>query len=87
MSTQVLDRWLGERLDSPLLEGEYKFIAMISSAKEDKDHPRRAVVRALIHRGAHVLATEGANLRVSRNAPERGWQTAIPLEYPEDQED
>jgi hypothetical protein len=45
-------------LPQMLPEGSELFTAMISSAKEDNDHPRKAVVRALRHRGAFVATTE-----------------------------
>jgi hypothetical protein len=47
LSTEILDRWVGQRLQAKLSEGSETFTAMISSAKEDEDHPRKAVVRAL----------------------------------------
>lgn len=88
VSTETLDRWLGEPLPSKPAKGEEKFTAIISSAKKDKDHPRKAVVRAVIHRGAKVFTTEGTSLRTGHNAPEReGWTTAQSAEYPEEQED
>lgn len=87
ISSELLDEICGEKL--PFWEkGKQNFTAVISSAKEDKDHPRKAVVRALIHRGASVLTTEGATLCCSRSAPARdGWGPATPAIYPEDQED
>jgi beta-lactamase superfamily II metal-dependent hydrolase len=87
VSTEVLDRWLGERLPAKPLPGQERFTAIISSAKEDTDHPRKAVVRALWHRGAKVVATEGADLQTNQNAPSRGWVAAQTLDYPEEQED
>jgi hypothetical protein len=88
VSTELLDQWLGPRLPSELASGQETFSAYISSAKEDEAHPRRAVVRALVHRGAGVFATEGTNLCTSLKAPERaGWTSAVPLEYPQDQEE
>jgi hypothetical protein len=88
VSTQTLDLWLGPRLPTKPTEGEEKFTAIISSAKADEDHPRKAVVRACIHRGARVLTTEGVSLRTSHNAPEReGWSAGKPAPYPEDQEE
>lgn len=87
VSTETLDRWLGPRLASKPQKGEERFTAIISSAKEDEDHPRKAVVRACIHRGAKVVTTEGSSLGTGHNAPERkGWSAATPLEYPEEQE-
>jgi beta-lactamase superfamily II metal-dependent hydrolase len=88
VSTELLDRWLGERLQTKPEPGQESFTAIISSAKEDTGHPRKAVVRALWHRGARVVATEGANLRTSYNAPPRtNWGPAESLDYPEEQED
>ena len=91
LSTEVLDRWLGHRLPQQLPEGQGTFWAYISANPDDKDHPRRAVVRGLIHRGADVWQTtvkRGGYLRTSMNAPPR--DNAVPAEslpYPEDQEE
>jgi len=87
VSTEILDRWLGGRLTGQLLSGQEKFQALISSAKEDEAHPRKAVVRAFYHRGASVFATEGLDLRTSINAPPRNWSSAQPLAYPQEQEE
>lgn len=85
VSTEMLDRWLGERLLE--LSSTNKFSALISSALKDEHHPRNAVVRALIHRGAGVFSTEGkAVCSRSTLAPSRGWTSAIPYAYPEEQE-
>lgn len=51
VSTTILDRWLGEKLDSPPSNGKGHFSAIISAAKKDKDHPRKTVIRAFMHRG------------------------------------
>lgn len=88
VSTETLDRWLGPKLGSKLADGAENFTAIISSAKADKDHPRRAVVRACIHRGAKVITTEGKSIRTQMNAPKReGWTAVTPLTYPDDQEE
>lgn len=63
-------------------------MAFISSAEADKAHPRKSVVRAMIHRGASVVATEGRTICTQKNAPQRaGWTAVAGSEYPEDQED
>lgn len=87
VSSELLDQICGEKL--PFWEkGKQKFTAIISSAKEDKDHPRKAVLRALMHRGAKVITTEGKTICCSVSAPERaGWVPTTPESYPEDQED
>lgn len=86
VSTVILDLWLGKRLPTRFGEGYKKFNAIISASKEDTDHPRKAVVRACIHRGARVVSTEKVDICVSQNAPTRGWRAAPALPYPEDQE-
>lgn len=87
ISSELLDEICGSKL--PLWEkGTENFTAVISSAKEDKDHPRKAVVRALWHRGAKVITTEGKTISCSKSAPNReGWVPVESEAYPEDQED
>ena len=91
VSTEVLDRWLGPRLAQKLPEGQGRLNALISANPDDKEHPRRAVVRGLIHRGADVVqttATRGMYLRTSKNAPRRDDAVSAKLlPYPEDQEE
>ncbi|WP_269713919.1 ComEC/Rec2 family competence protein [Caulobacter sp. NIBR2454] len=88
VSTELLDRWLGPRLSAKPSEGQETFTAIVSSALEDKDHPRKSVVRAFVHRGAKVIATEGQSTRTGHNAPAReGWVAAKPIAYPDQQED
>lgn len=88
VDTALLDRWLGTPLDSQPGAGEEQFTALISAAKEDEHHPRRAVVRACIHRGAKVVSTEGRSICSYLNSPAReGWTAVTPMAYPEDQED
>lgn len=85
VSTEVLDRWLGAKHEAQPDLGS--FTAVVSAAKEDKDHPRKSVVRSFMHRGAKVISTEGSNKKIGHNAPERkNWVTVDPLPYPEDQE-
>jgi hypothetical protein len=87
VSTEALDRWLGARLPSIPTAGRETFTAIVSSAKADEDHPRKAVVRAFIHRGAKVITTKGNSVRISQNAPQReGWVPVQPVPYPEEQE-
>lgn len=58
LSSELLDFWVGTKLAQALPEGKTNFTAMISSAKEDTAHPRKAVLRALRHRGAFIITTE-----------------------------
>ncbi len=88
LSTEILDRLLGKRLPEKQEEGNEHFNAIISASKEDEDHPRKAVIRACIHRGAKVVSTEGRTICTGHNSPEReGWTTAPVLPYPEEQEE
>ena len=56
------------------------------SNQNNHAHPKNAVGRALIHRGAGVYQTE-RTLRTLANAPTRGWSVAKKLAYPEDMEE
>jgi hypothetical protein len=86
VSTELLDRWLGPRLPRMLPDGSELFTAMISFAKEDPDHPRKAVIRALRHRGALIGTTETGPLGIWNNAPSRGWVPIRNVPYPDEQE-
>lgn len=86
VSTEILDELLGAR--HHFQPGNHSFTAIISSAKKDPHHPKKAVVRAMIHRGGKVITTEGSNVRISVNAPPRdGWSAAEPAPYPSEQEE
>lgn len=91
LSSELLDQLVGEKLGQPVKEGESKFTAIISASKEDAHHPRKAVIRAMKHRGAKVLTTEENNgwTRFSAgDAPTRSnMQPAKDVPYPEDQEE
>ena len=89
VSTELLDRWLGPRLPQQPISGQEKFTAIVSSAKADPDHPRNAVVRAFMHRGAKVIRTESQHVRTSGgSSPKRdGWSAVTPATYPTTLED
>ncbi|MHC4124641.1 MAG: competence protein ComEC, partial [Planctomycetota bacterium] len=89
VSTETLDRWLGPRLFPEPAEGKETFEAFISASMKDEDHPRKAVIRAIIHRGAETFTfTRGPGLRTDYNAPHReGWYPATKLRYPDEQEE
>jgi beta-lactamase superfamily II metal-dependent hydrolase len=84
LSSEVLDKWLGEKLAAQ--SSSTTFTAMVSANSKSKDHPKKAVVRALIHRGAKVVRTNGA-LCSHNNGSNRGWSTATPMDYPSDTEE
>ena len=85
LSSDVLDKWLGPKLgkesDSPSCS------AIISANRNDNEHPKKAVIRALIHRGAKVYKTNGGAICSFQNSPDRTWSTATALEYPNDMEE
>ena len=87
VTSELLDQILGPRLNDQPAEGH--FTAVISSAKEDEDHPRKVVVRALIHRGAKVVTTEGRGICSSAgDSPKReGWSSVAPEPYPAEYEE
>ena len=84
LSSEVLDVWLGNKL--PAEVESPTTVAIVSANRNDKEHPKKAVVRALIHRGRRVVQTEGILSVSTKAAPDRGWTPAIPLTYPTDQD-
>jgi hypothetical protein len=86
VSTAVLDQWPGQMLATKPAAGQEIFEAVISSAKADEDHPRKSVIRGLIHRGGLVVPTEGRDI-FRQNAPERGWSAVAGEPYPQEQEE
>jgi len=87
VDSTTLDTWLGPKAASEA-ESTGTFSAIISSAKADAHHPRKAVVRALIHRGAKVFTTEGVTHCTSSHSPYRsGWSAATTEPYPSEQEE
>lgn len=84
LSSAVLDAWLDPCLPDRLQSST--FDAVISANTSDPEHPKNAVVRALIHRGRRVFQPKGKLHMRSDGAPDRGWDAAQPLEYPSLQE-
>ncbi|MGS1050405.1 ComEC/Rec2 family competence protein [Burkholderia glumae] len=84
VSTDVLDRWLGQRLESHPEKTSWS--AVCSSAKADEDHPRKSVIRAMLHRGGWFGATEGRSICVSNGITREGWTSIPQVAYPEEQE-
>ncbi|MDE2692292.1 MAG: MBL fold metallo-hydrolase [Acidobacteriota bacterium] len=86
VSSDVLDKWLGAKLPEEAQSPKYR--AIVSANRNDPDHPKKAVVRAMIHRGRRVFRTEGTLCSSTGDAPQReGWSPATPLTYPTDMED
>ena len=90
VSSQLLNEWLGPKLFAPREDGGHISRAIVCASKDDIDHPRKAVVRAMKHRGAKVFSTEEvAWIRFHGGAaPAReGMVPAKDLPYPEEQEE
>ncbi len=86
VNTEVLDRWLG-----PVLNGQpdtTNWNAICSSAKADVHHPKKVVVRAMLHRGAHFSSTEGRCVYLSYPSVKReGYTSIAQAPYPDEQEE
>jgi beta-lactamase superfamily II metal-dependent hydrolase len=86
VSSDLLDSLVGGKLSAPVGSGNELFSAIVSSALEDTHHPKKAVERALHHRGAKVLATEGVSIVTGWKRPDRGWGPLPSRAYPTEQE-
>ena len=86
LSSELLDFWVGPKLGQMLPKGQEKFEAAISAADEDTIHPRKAVVRALRHRGAFVLTTKSTPVIMQRNSS-RTLNVVENVPYPDEQEE
>jgi beta-lactamase superfamily II metal-dependent hydrolase len=81
VDTEILDRWLGPTLAA--LPETTSFNAICSSAKEDEDHPKNSVVRAMMHRGGHFCETEGRLVNLVSGRERRLGLSNIPQrQYP-----
>jgi len=88
LTSKLLDKLLGRKFTYKPEKGEELFKALISASEKDDDHPRKSVIRALIHRGAKVCVTKGKGFCSGINNPSRlNWSTLKGMEYPEDQEE
>lgn len=87
LSTDILDKWLGPKLPSKYLQPIFN--VGISANGSDDDHPRKAVKRALMHRGGGILSTKGKkHVYWFTNKPLRAdWYHAPHEEYPDDTEE
>ena len=83
VSSALLDRWIGPKKDHQNDASDTQISAIASASDKDKKHPRKEVIRALIHRGASVVTTENGDVCIRANAPHRdGWGPISGLEYP-----
>jgi hypothetical protein len=89
VNSKILDEWLGPILPSLPAPGSELFTAVISASGDDPAHPRKAVRRGLLHRGAKLLTTEEHNIWIhSTDAPARPDYYPLPNNpYPDEQEE
>lgn len=87
LSSDILDKWLGPKL--PAQPSAATFSVAISANEFDDDHPRKAVSRALIHRGGGILSTKGKkHVYWFKNKSLRsGWLHSAHEEYPDKSEE
>ncbi|MBF4989787.1 ComEC/Rec2 family competence protein [Methylophilus sp. QUAN] len=85
VSTEILDQLVGPRLKYQT--GQSTWSAYCSSAKADKDHPKKSVQRAMMHRGGNWFETEGKCVRTGVGIERAGWVAIQQPAYPEDQEE
>lgn len=85
VSTDILDKLLGPRLAHK--PTNYTWNALCSSAKADEDHPRKSVIRAILHRGGHFAMTEGKHIGVINGITRHNWSSLPQIDYPEEQEE
>lgn len=79
VSTSALDRILGTR--KAIDDGDKKFSAFVSAAKESTTHPRKAVTNAFIRRGGSVVETRGVPVYHWHNMDSRGWGSASIISF------
>lgn len=84
VSTEILDKLVGGRLAQ--IPQQPTWYAICSSAKDDADHPRKSVIRAMIHRGAQFNATESKKICIRFGIKRKGWTDLPPTDYPSEQE-
>ncbi len=85
----LLDCLLGAKSPSRVSPDDMNKKAYVCASRDDDEHPKKAVIRGFMHRGAKVFTTENCGwLRTrSANALQRmNSVNAIPESYPETQE-
>jgi beta-lactamase superfamily II metal-dependent hydrolase len=89
VNSEILDTWLGPIQPSLPAAGSELFTAVISASGDDPAHPRKAVRRGLLHRGAKLLTTEQHNIWIhGGDYPARADYYALPNNpYPDEQEE
>jgi beta-lactamase superfamily II metal-dependent hydrolase len=71
----LLNRMLGPKL----AQDQKTRTAFVSVAKEAPKHPSKKVTNAFRRRGAYPYRTNGGPVHHYNDAPNRGWQNAVPI--------
>jgi hypothetical protein len=89
VNSAILDTWLGPIQPALPAPGMELFTAVISASADDPAHPRKAVRRGLLHRGAKILSTEHHNIWIhGGDVPPRPDYHPLPNDtYPDEQEE
>lgn len=85
VSSEVLDQLLGPKHQA--LPEKTEWSAVCSAAKEDEDHPKLSVKRAIMHRGGHWAETDGKAVNWAKGIARAGWSAIPQAAYPEEQEE
>lgn len=87
LSSELLDVIIGDKFNTKReAEAAKRLITVISAGKNDSNHPRKAVVRALYHRGAKIFDTKKGGFHKGTSKRDN-WNNATLLTYPLDTED
>ncbi|OHT23353.1 hypothetical protein A3Q29_21150 [Providencia stuartii] len=86
LSSDTLDKIIGPKLATySEAKNADKITAIISAGYKDPNHPRNAVLRALIHRGASVFGTRKGGYHKGHSS-RNDWHPAKKYDYPKNTE-
>ncbi|ENZ7192891.1 ComEC/Rec2 family competence protein [Klebsiella variicola] len=87
LSSELLDSIIGDKFATKReAEAAGRLTTVISAGKNDANHPRKAVVRALYHRGAKIFDTKKGGFHKGTSTRDN-WKDATLLTYPSEIED
>ncbi|EOV9665860.1 ComEC/Rec2 family competence protein [Cronobacter malonaticus] len=87
LSSDLLDAIIGNKFATKReAEASGRITTIISAGKNDVNHPRKAVVRALYHRGAKIFSTKNGGFHKGTSTRDN-WKDATLLTYPAEIED
>ncbi|MEM8240186.1 hypothetical protein Q4R49_21035 [Morganella morganii subsp. sibonii] len=87
LSSELLDTIIGDKFSTKReAEAAGRLTTVISAGKNDANHPRKAVVRALYHRGAKIFDTKKGGFHKGTSIRDK-WKNATLLAYPSEIED